>query len=256
MSKKESQVSGANEMIVSGEVVLKDMSTEALSDISVWIFDLDNTLYPPSSPIFDQIDRRMTEFIADFLKTDAATAYTTQKSYYRKYGTSLCGLMNEHGMTPDAFLDYVHDIDHTVLKPNPELAEALKKLPGRRLIYTNGSATHAEAVLHNLGLDGVFEAIFDIRASDFIPKPHAMSYEKMIKTLAVDPTQAVFVEDSLKNLPPAAEIGMKTVWLCNHRDTSGLRMFDPNKCDAVIDNLGTWLNKIYAATNGAISEVK
>lgn len=243
-------MSGAKEMIANGEVTLKDMPTEAISDISVWIFDLDNTLYPPSSPIFDQIDRRMTAFIAEFLQTDAASAYAAQKSYYRKYGTSLSGLMKEHGMDPEAFLDYVHDIDHSVLVADPKLADSLKKLPGRRLIYTNGSTPHAEAVLKNLGLDGVFEAIFDICASDFVPKPQSLSYEKMINTLDVDPTQAVFVEDSLKNLPPAADIGMKTVWLCNHRDTSGLGVFDPNQCDAVIDDLGAWLEKVNAVTNG------
>lgn len=234
-------------------VALKSMSQEAISDISVWIFDLDNTLYPPSSPIFDQIDRRMTAFIADFLQTDAANAYKVQKTYYRKYGTSLSGLMKEHEVDADAFLEYVHDIDHSVLKRDPKLAAALRKLPGRRLIYTNGSSSHAEKVLHHLGLDGIFDAIFDIRASDLVPKPHQLSYEKMLTTLSVDPTQAVFVEDSLKNLPPAAERGMKTVWLCNHRDTSGAGQYDHTLCDAVIDDLTVWLETI---TSGAGQDEK
>ncbi len=227
-------------------VSLKAMPIEALADISVWIFDLDNTLYPPSSPIFDQIDRRMTAFIAEYLQTDAANAYKVQKTYYRKYGTSLRGLMKEHGMQAQQFLDYVHDIDHSVLSPDPKLAAALRRLPGRRLIYTNGSEAHAEKVLHNLGLDGVFDAIFDIKASDYVPKPHDLSYEKMLQSLSVDPTQAVFVEDSLKNLPPAAARGMKTVWLCNHRDTSGVGEYDPTQCDAIIDDLTTWLENVTA----------
>jgi len=222
------------------------MSIDALTDISTWIFDLDNTLYPPNSPIFDQIDRRMTAFIADFMQSDAASAYALQKSYYRKYGTSLSGLMVEHGMEADAFLDYVHDIDHSVLEPNPALAALLAQLPGRRLIYTNGSEDHAHAVLKQLGLDNLFEAVFDIRASDYIPKPHTDSYAKIIKDLSIDPTQAVFVEDSLKNLPPAADCGMKTVWLCNDRDTSGLGVYDPTICDAVIDDLVSWLETVVA----------
>jgi len=225
-------------------IALKPMSTEALADISVWIFDLDNTLYPPSSPIFDQIDRRMTSFIADFLHVDPAQAYKVQKTYYRKYGTSLRGLMQEHNMSADAFLNYVHNIDHSVLTPDPKLAAALKKLPGRRLIYTNGSVNHAEKVLHHLGLDGVFDAVFDIHASDYVPKPQPLSYEKMLRTLSIDPSQAVFVEDSLKNLIPAAEFGMKTVWLCNHRDSSGVGEIDHMKCDAIIDNLSSWLDSV------------
>ncbi len=215
--------------------------------VRAWVFDLDNTLYPPTSPVFDQIDRRMTEYIARFLKVDAAAAFSAQKSYYRRYGTSLCGLMTEHGMEPEGFLAYVHDIDHAVIAPDPELAALLAGLPGRRFVYTNGSAAHAQAVLDRLGVSALFEAIFDIRAADYVPKPQGGSYDRLIERLDFDPREAVLVEDSLKNLPPAAERGMKTVWLRNQRPTAGSDLFDPDQCDAVIEDLNRWLSAVVAA---------
>lgn len=205
--------------------------------VRVWIFDLDNTLYPPSSPVFDQIDRRMTAFIADYLDVDFPTAFAVQKDFYHRYGTSLNGLMKEYGMAPEPFLAYVHDIDHSVVAPDPALARALRKLPGRRLVYTNGTRSHAEAVLARLGARDAFEAVFDIEDGGFIPKPDPRSYRLLCKTLAFDPRQALLVEDSLKNLQPAAELGMKTVWLRNRRDSAGTDRFDPGFCDAVIDAL-------------------
>jgi putative hydrolase of the HAD superfamily len=217
------------------------------AEVKVWVFDLDNTLYPPSSSVFDQIDRRMTAYIAGFLKVDPPSAFATQKAYYRRYGTSLCGMMTEHGMAPEPFLSYVHDIDHSVIAPDPELARLLAGLPGRRIVYTNGSAEHAGAVLGRLGAAGVFDAIFDIRAGDYVPKPQGGSYDRLISRLGFDPREAALVEDSLKNLPPAAERGMKTVWLKNQRPTAGDDLFDPAACDAVIEDLKVWLSAVIAA---------
>jgi len=215
--------------------------------VRVWVFDLDNTLYPPSSPVFDQIDRRMTAYIARFLGVDSAAAFTVQKSYYRKYGTSLSGLMQEHGMEPEGFLAYVHDIDYSVVPRNPALAEAIRSLPGRRIVYTNGSSAHAEAVLARLDLTDAFEGIFDIRAAGYVPKPQGSSYDRLIDVFGFDPAEAVLVEDSLKNLPPAAERGMKTVWLENQRSTAGADLYDPARCDAVIEDLTSWLSAVLAA---------
>lgn len=222
------------------------MIAKNFSHVTTWVFDLDNTLYPPASSVFDQIDRRMTEYIARFLSVDAASAFVVQKSYYRRYGTSLSGLMAEHGMEPDDFLSYVHDIDYSVIQSDPALVSAIQRLPGRCLVYTNGSAHHAEAVLERLGLTGAFEAIFDIAAADYVPKPQGAPYDKLIDRFAFDPHAAVLVEDSLKNLPPAAERGMKTVWLKNQRDTAGSDVFDPEDCDAVIDDLAVWLDAVVA----------
>lgn len=179
--------------------------------IDSWIFDLDNTLYPASSSLFPQIDFKMRAYIARLLDLSLDDAFRLQKQYYRDYGTTLRGLMAVHGVLPEAFLDYVHDIDHSVLEPAPRLAAALKALPGRRIIYTNGSEKHALAVLDRLGLGGCFEAIFDIAAAGYLPKPERSSYDALIARHRIDPVRAVLVEDIARNLAPAAEIGMTTV---------------------------------------------
>lgn len=214
------------------------------AEVRSWVFDLDNTLYPPGSTVFDQIDRRMTAYIGRILGLEPAQAFALQKSYYRRYGTSLCGLMTEHGIDPEPFLAYVHDIDHSVIPADPDLVAALKALPGRRFVYTNGSAEHAKATLARIGANDVFDAIFDIRAARFTPKPQEASYRRMIETLGIAPQSSVFVEDSLKNLPPAAALGMKTVWLRNQRTTAGTDLYDPAACDAVIEDLTAWLRAV------------
>jgi len=180
-------------------------------DIDCWVFDLDNTLYHASSHLFPQIDARMKRFIADALDLPPEAAFTLQKQYYHLYGTTLRGLILNHAINPDVFLDYVHDVDHSVLTPDPALASALAALPGRRLIYTNGSAQHAHNVLARLEIDALFDGVFDIRAADFIPKPHPESYRRMLDHHAVSPTKAVMFEDLARNLRPAAELGMVTV---------------------------------------------
>lgn len=209
-----------------------------------WIFDLDNTLYPPSSHLFDQIELRITAVIGRILGLPPEQAYVVQKDYFHRYGTSLRGLMAEHGTDPEVYLAAVHDIDYSVLGPDPDLAEALARLPGRRIVYTNGTTSHAERVLERLGVADRFSAIFDIRDGDFWPKPHPVSYDTLIAREGIVPARAAFIEDSLKNLVPAAERGMKTVWLRNNRLTSGSERFDPSACDAVIDDLNAWLRAV------------
>lgn len=212
-----------------------------------WIFDLDNTLYPPTSHLFDQIDRRITETIGKILGLPRDQAYVVQKDYYHRYGTSLRGLMAEHGVDPEVYLAAVHDIDYSVLTPDPELKAGLAGLPGRRIVYTNGTTSHAERVLERLGVTDQFSAIFDIRDGDFWPKPHPVSYDTLIAREGIAPARAAFVEDSLKNLLPAAERGMRTVWLRNDRTTSGADRHDPAACTAVIDDLNAWLAAVGAA---------
>ena len=216
-------------------------------NVREWIFDLDNTLYPPTSHLFDQIDRRMTETIGRILEIPPDQAYAVQKDYFHRFGTSLRGLMAEHGVDPEVYLAAVHDVDYSVLGPDPELKAGLAKLPGRRIVYTNGTTSHAERVLERLGIADQFSAIFDIRDGDFWPKPHAVSYDSLIAREGIVPERAVLVEDSLKNLFPAAERGMKTVWLRNSRTTSGADRHDPAICTAVIDDLNAWLAAVGAA---------
>ncbi len=177
----------------------------------VWIFDLDNTLYPAECNLFAQVDQRMGDFIARYLGVPFQQARHLQKTYYRQYGTTLSGLMRIHNMDPKDFLDYVHDIDLSVLPALPDLAAEIEKLPGRRLIFTNGSRRHAENVAGKLGVLHLFEDICDIAACEFVPKPDAAAFDRMIKLHGVDAAQAAMFEDMPHNLEVPHALGMATV---------------------------------------------
>ncbi len=213
------------------------------AEIDAWVFDLDNTLYPASTNLFAQIDVRMKTFIAKALNMTVDDAFKLQKQYFHKYGTSLRGLTLHHDIDPDAFLDYVHDIDHSVLNADARLDALLAALPGRKLIYTNGSAYHAESVVKRLGVAHHFADIFDIRASAYIPKPDPAAYATMIAKHAVTPTKAVMFEDSHKNLAPAAALGMKTVWV-RHEGMPSHEGEDLSHCHYVTDDLLGWLDAL------------
>ncbi|HYB56562.1 MAG TPA: pyrimidine 5'-nucleotidase [Alphaproteobacteria bacterium] len=185
----------------------------AFAHVAVWIFDLDNTLYPASSRLFDQVDRRIGEFIAETFALDPAAARALQKHYFRTYGTTLRGLMSERGVDPHHFLDYVHRIDRTALSPDPALEAALARLAGRKLVFTNGSADHAEKVMERLGIAHHFEAVFDVVAAGFLPKPDPACYRLLLERHAIAPEAAAMVDDIARNLEPAHELGMTTVWL-------------------------------------------
>ncbi len=179
--------------------------------VDTWIFDLDNTLYPASSRLFDQIDVKMGEFVSRLLNVPYDEAKRRQKEMFYKYGTTLRGLMTEHGISPDAFLDYVHDIDHTPVAENRLLDEALHQLPGRKLIFTNGTVAHAEKVLARIGVTHHFRDIFDIVHSDFIPKPEIGPYEKFVRQTGVNPQTSAMFEDIARNLEAPHALGMTTV---------------------------------------------
>ncbi|SOD98636.1 pyrimidine 5'-nucleotidase [Caenispirillum bisanense] len=212
-----------------------------LDHVEDWIFDLDNTLYPATSSLFPQIDLRMKEFIAKFLKVEPHAAFEIQKRYYHEFGTTLRGLMLNHGLEPDEFLAYVHDVDHSVLEPSAALDAALQALPGRKLIFTNGSERHAEAVLARLKLDHHFTGIYDIRAADFIPKPQPPTYQAMLKAFGVRAEASAFFEDSAANLKPAAEIGMTTVWVRPHDVQWFRHTHDLGFIHHITDDLVAWL---------------
>ena len=179
--------------------------------VGTWVFDLDNTLYPPSLDLWHQIDSRMRDFIARFLSITVEDAFRLQKEYYRRYGTSLRGLMLEHGLEPDEFLEYVHDIDRSALVPDPALGMALERLPGRKLVLTNGSRAHAHAVLAALGLAEAFHDVHDIVAARFTPKPTPEAYDAFLETQGVDPREAAMFEDLARNLQVPHSLGMTTV---------------------------------------------
>jgi putative hydrolase of the HAD superfamily len=177
----------------------------------VWVFDLDNTLYPADSRLFAQVDKRMGEFIASYLGVPFEYARHLQKSYYRQFGTTLTGLMHVHRMDPKPFLDYVHDLDLSGLPEHPGLATAIGRLPGRKLIFTNGSRAHAERVAGKLGVLELFEGIFDIVAADYVPKPAAACYDVFVRAHGVNAARAAMFEDMPHNLEAPHALGMTTV---------------------------------------------
>lgn len=219
-----------------------------LHRVETWVFDLDNTLYPATASLFPQIDVRMRRFIADRLHLPMDEAFALQKRYYREFGTTLRGLMLVHGMEPSDFLDYVHDIDHSVLGPAPALGAALAGIEGRKLIFTNGSERHAEKVLGRLGIADQFSGIFDIVAARYVPKPQPECYRDMVRRFAFDPRRAAMVEDLHRNLKPAAAIGMATVWLRqdDHPDAKVVMQDDDDLSHVhhVVDDLTVWLQRL------------
>jgi putative hydrolase of the HAD superfamily len=177
----------------------------------VWVFDLDNTLYPAECDLFAQVDRRMGEFIARFLGVPLDYARHLQKTYYRRFGTTLSGLMEVHGMDPRSFLDYVHDLDLSVVAEHPELAAAIGRLPGRKLIFTNGSRAHAERVAAKVGVLHLFDGIFDIADADYVPKPLPACYDAFLAAHGVEPGVSAMFEDIPHNLEAPHALGMTTV---------------------------------------------
>jgi putative hydrolase of the HAD superfamily len=186
--------------------------------IDTWIFDLDNTLYPAGSNLFPQISARMGEFIAARFALDADAARAMRTRLFRAHGTTLRGLMIEHGVDPHEFMDYVHDVDLSGLTPAIALAAALAALPGRKLVHTNGSRRHAVRILDHLGLAGHVAGIFDIADAGFVPKPDPAGYRALIERFGVEPRRAAMVEDMAVNLAPAAELGMVTVLVRSAND--------------------------------------
>jgi putative hydrolase of the HAD superfamily len=179
--------------------------------IDTWVFDLDNTLYPHHLNLWQQVDERIRDYIADFLKVTHDEAFRLQKDYYRRYGTSMRGLMEEHGLNPDEFLEVVHRIDHSPLTPDPALGAAIARLPGRKLILTNGTRAHADAVMARLEIAQHFEDVFDIAAADLEPKPRPQVYDRFLARHQVDPAKAAMFEDLARNLEVPHARGMTTV---------------------------------------------
>jgi putative hydrolase of the HAD superfamily len=224
------------------------ISLRPLRQVETWVFDLDNTLYPANASLFPQIDVRMRRFISERLHLPMDEAFALQKRYYREFGTTLRGLMLMHHMEPADFLEYVHDIDHSVLDAAPDLRAALAGLPGRKLIFTNGSERHAEKVLDRLGIADRFSGIFDIAAARYVPKPQPECYADMVRRFAFDPKGAAMVEDIHRNLKPAAAIGMVTVWVRqdDHPDAKVVMQDDDDLAHVhhVVDDLTAWLQGV------------
>jgi putative hydrolase of the HAD superfamily len=221
--------------------------------VDTWVFDLDNTLYPHHVNLWQQVDARIGEYIGNFLKVDAVEARRIQKDYYKRYGTSMRGMMTEHGASADDFLAYVHQIDHSPLQPNPAMGAAIARLPGRKLILTNGSTDHAGKVLERLGFPDHFEAVFDIVAAELEPKPAPQTYRRFLDLHRVDPGRAAMFEDLARNLTVPHGLGMTTVLVVPDgtqeviREDWEMEGRDAAHVDHVTDDLAGFLARIATA---------
>ncbi|NNE52640.1 MAG: pyrimidine 5'-nucleotidase [Sulfitobacter sp.] len=187
------------------------MPYDAFAHVETWVFDLDNTLYPPSARLFDLIEVRMTAWVMESLGVGQSEADRLRLQYWRDHGTTLAGLMREHGVDPHGYLHDVHDIPMDRLSPDPRLADRVRALPGRRIVYTNGSAPYAERVLEARGLSGIFDAIYGVEHADFHPKPDRAAFDRVFATDGLDTLRAAMFEDEPRNLAAPFEMGMKTV---------------------------------------------
>ncbi len=220
-----------------------------LGAVETWIFDLDNTLYPASCRLFDQVQRRMTEFICERLSLSPEAAAELRRTYFREHGTTLRGLMTRDDIDPHEFLAFVHDIDLACVPPDPALVAALKGLGGRKIVHTNGSVGHAQRLLDHLGLSQSFSGIVDIVAADFDPKPALPGYRLLLQRHAVAAETALMIEDIARNLAPAAALGMTTAWVKNGLDWAAAEA-DSDYIHHVVDDLAGFLAAAAALQSG------
>lgn len=216
------------------------MVAASFSHVDTWVFDLDNTLYPPAIRLFDQIDARMTDFVMRITGTDRLQADHLRKKYWLDYGTTLAGLMTHHGVDPEAYLVEVHEIDFTPLSPDPHLCAAIARLPGRRIVYTNGSAPYARRVIAQRGMDGLFDAVYGVEHAGYHPKPQPKAFEAVFSLDGLTPARAAMFEDDPRNLRVPHGLGMRTV----HVAPVPLPPADAAHIHHHTDNLGTFLAQL------------
>ena len=219
-----------------------------LKNIRFWIFDLDNTLYPNTTNLFDGVDALMCKFIEDNLNVTPMEALKIKDTYFHEHGTTLNGLMKNHKVDADKFLEFVHDIDYSLLQKDEELGEQIKKLPGEKIIFTNGTKKHAQKVTQQLGIENNFNKIFDIVDAKFIPKPEIEPYHSLIAKYNIEAKNSIFIEDIAKNLLPAHELGMKTAWIEND-DSYCKEGYDGKHVNYSVKKLSDFLKKINESIN-------
>ncbi|HVI97660.1 MAG TPA: pyrimidine 5'-nucleotidase [Sphingomonas sp.] len=213
-----------------------------LAHVRTWIFDLDNTLYPASANLFARIDERIGAYVARRFGCDRHEAHRIQKDYFHRHGTTLAGLMAEHDVDPSDYLADVHDIELDVLEHDAPLVAGIAALPGRKLVFTNADAHYATRVLARLGLDASFEALFDVHATNYVPKPHPDAYAGLCAAYDLDPHRCLFADDMARNLAPAKAIGMTTVWVDNGSEQGADA--DRSFVDHNVTDIAAWLHEI------------
>ena len=214
-----------------------------LKKIKYWLFDLDNTLYSGDTKVFDQVDKKMSFFISEKLNISVEEAKKIQKNYFHEYNTTLNGMIKNHQIDAEEFLDFVHDVDLNFLEKDLNLHKELASLVGKKYIFTNGSRAHASNVTKRIGIENLFDGVFDIVDSDFVPKPSIEPYKKIIQKYGIVPEYCIFIEDIARNLKPAHELGMKTVWIKNDEPWAA-EFSNENFINYKTDNLSEFLRKI------------
>ena len=220
-----------------------DIIAPAFAHVTDWIFDLDNCLYPASTGLFDLIDERMGAYIERLLDCDPVEARRVQKAHFHDHGTTLAGLMKHHDVDPYHFLADVHDIELDRIAANPVLDAGLGRLPGRKILFTNGDAPYARRVLDRLGVAHHFDHLHDIHTAQLRPKPDGHGYDLLIAQLHIDPNRTAMIEDMAQNLVPAKKLGMTTVWVDNGSER-GNHGYDPAVVDHRISDVADWLDEI------------
>ena len=214
-----------------------------LKKIKYWLFDLDNTLYSGDTKVFDQVDKKMSKFISEKLKVSEEEAKKIQKNYFHEYNTTLNGMIKNHDIDANEFLEFVHDVNLDFLQKDEFLKDQINRLNGKKIIFTNGSKAHAANVTKRIGIDKLFDGVFDIVDSDFYPKPSIEPYKKIIENYNIEPEYCIFFEDIARNLKPAHELGMKTVWIKN-KEPWAAEYSDAEFINYKTDNLANFLKEI------------
>ena len=216
---------------------------KTFKSIKCWIFDLDNTLYSGKTKVFEQIDKKMSKYISEKLNVSIEEAKKIQKNYFYEYDTTLNGMIKNHQINANEFLEFVHDIDIDFLKKDVQLDQELQNLKGKKIIFTNGSRKHAINVTRKIGIEKHFDDIFDITDSEFMPKPSKEPYKKLVEKHKIDPKLCGFVEDIARNLKPAYEMGMKTIWIENEEPWAK-KFSNSDFVNYKTNNLSEFLKKI------------
>ena len=216
-----------------------------LNNYDTWIFDLDNTLYSAETGIFDQVDILMGKFISKNLKLEISEAKKIQKQFFKEFGTTLKGLMDEYNVDPEHFLDEVHNLDYSIINPDNLLRDMLLKLNGRKIIYTNANRNHANEIIKRLNIENIFDNIFDIKDANYIPKPDIKPYQQLVNLYKINPQKTIMFDDIARNLVPASKIGFTTVWINVDKENYSDNIKESKEyLDYETTNLPLWLNSI------------